>query len=320
MNLKIVKPSTDPERATQTTMDTIVITPAEVAKWLNPPFQRPLRVNAKVRAIAEKIKETEVLPGIVTLGVLAKDTYLLDGQHRREAFLISGVLEGYCDVRVHHFASMADMGREFVELNSRIVNLRPDDILRGLEGSNEALVYLRKQLPFVGYDMIRRNERAPILSMSLMLRSWFASSYEVPSSASTGSAMNLGESLTMETAHECVAFFRLCEKAWGRDSEYSKLWGSLNLTICAWLYRRVVLSKDPKVMRVSPDLFCKGMMALSASDNYMSWLIGRMLADRDRSPCYSRMKTLVVKRIELETGKKLRWPQPSWAHGGGGRP
>ncbi len=314
MNLKIIKPSTDPERATQTTMDTIVITPDIVSNWKNPPFQRPLKVNAKVRAIAEKIKETEVLPGIVTLGVLAKDTYLLDGQHRREAFLISGIREGYCDVRVHHFTSIADMGKEFVELNSRIVNLRPDDILRGFEGSSEPLTYIKKQLPFVGYDMIRRNEKAPILSMSLMLRAWLMSEKEVPASSSTGSAMEIGSTLTNETAHECVAFIKLCEKAWGRDPEYSKLWSSLNLTICAWLYRRVVLTRDPKVMKVSPDLFCKGLMTLSADDSYLSWLIGRMLTDRDRSPCYARVKALIVRRIESETGKKIRWPQPAWAH------
>jgi len=314
MSLKIIKPSTEPERATQTKMDTIAISPYVVSDWKNPPFQRPLKVNAKVRAIAEKIKETEVLPGIITLGVLAKDTYLLDGQHRREAFLISGLKEGYCDVRIHHFVSMADMGKEFVELNSRIVSLRPDDILRGLEGSNDAIVYIRKQLPFVGYDMIRRNDHSPILSMSLMLRAWNASSFEVPSGTSAGTAMEVGQSLTQETAHECVSFIKLCEKAWGRDPEYSKLWSSLNLTICAWLYRRVVLTRDPKAMKVTPDVFCKALMSLSSNDGYLSWLVGRMLADRDRAPCYNRMKSIMIKRVEVDTGKKLRWPKPTWTH------
>lgn len=311
-NLKIVKPTSAPERATQTTLDTILVTPDIVSAWKNPPFQRPLRVNDKVRAIADRIRESEVLPGIVTLGVLAKDTYLLDGQHRREAFLISGVSQGYCDVRVHHFSSMAGMGREFVDLNSRIVNLKPDDILRGLEGSSEALTYLRKQLPFVGYDMIRRGANAPILSMALMLRAWSASASEVPISGGT-SAMLLGETLTMEAAHECATFFKLCERAWGRDQEYAKLWGTLNITICAWLYRRVVTTRDPKVMRVSADVFCKAMMGLSASENYLEWLVGRLLTERDRSPCYARAKAIMVKRVETELGKKIRWPQPEWS-------
>lgn len=313
MNLKILKPNTGPEKATQTTMDTIVITPEIVQKWEKPPFQRPLKVNAKVRAIAEKIRETEVLPGIVTLGVLDKKTYLLDGQHRREAFLISGISEGYCDVRVHHFHEMADMGREFVELNSRIVNLRPDDILRGLEGSSDALGYLRKQLPFVGYDMIRRNDRSPILSMSLMLRAWISSSYDVPHHSTTGSAMDIGQTLTLETAHECAGYIKLCEKAWGRDTEYSKLWSALNLTICAWLYRRIVLTRDPKALKVSADTFCNALMGLSADNTYLNWLVGRLLTDRDRSPCYTRVKNIVAKRIESQTSKSVRLPKPAWS-------
>ena len=51
---------------------------------------------------------------------------------------------------------MAEMGDAFVALNSRLVNMRPDDILRGLEGSIPALQEIRASCPFVGYDQIRQ--------------------------------------------------------------------------------------------------------------------------------------------------------------------
>lgn len=112
-NLKLL--DTRAKRVTHTSLDTIRVTPEIANAWKSPPFQRPLRVNSKVMALAETIKaDGGVLPGVLTLGVLERDTYLLDGQHRREAFLQSGCPEGYADIRRHVFESMADMGSEFV--------------------------------------------------------------------------------------------------------------------------------------------------------------------------------------------------------------
>ena len=41
--IKILKPATEAEKATQTTLDTIELTPKIFATWKLPPFQRPLR-------------------------------------------------------------------------------------------------------------------------------------------------------------------------------------------------------------------------------------------------------------------------------------
>lgn len=311
--LSIVKPKTAPQRATQTTMDTIAVSRDQVNGWKNPPFQRPLRVNARVKEIADQIRGDEVIPGIITLGVMGGSTYLLDGQHRREAFLISGVEVGYCDVRVHHFDAMADMGREFVQLNSRISTLRPDDILRGMEGSVEALALIRKECPFVGYDMIRRGPTAPILSMSLLLRAWYAARAEVPT-PSGHSAMSMAETITVDSALQLVKFLKMAFGAWGRDHEYQRLWSSLNMTMVMWLYKRVVLDDDDKrYPGINDQVFVKGMMSLSADAGYLSWLVGRLLHERDRSPAYTRVKNILARRFEHELGRKVRLPQPGWA-------
>lgn len=313
--LAVVKPKTHAERQTRTVVDTLLVTPELLSCWLSPPFQRQVRENDKVRALAEQLKhEGGVWPGIVTLGVLEGKMYIVDGQHRRAAFLISGLKEGFTDVRIHHFTSMADMGDEFVLLNSQLSRMKPDDILRGLEQSVPALQEIRSRCPFVGYDMVRRCESSPLVSMSVAVRCWKAASMDTPQS-STISASDLGHTLVEDEANWLCDFMILAHEGFGRDEEYARLWGALNLILCMWLYRRLVLTQySAKSPRLSKDLFKKCLMSLSANTAYVDWLLGRKMGERDRAPAYARVKTLFAQRLEAELHRKVLLPQPAWAH------
>ncbi len=313
--LKLV-PSTDEEKVTQSIVDTIIITPELVRSWQLPAAQRPLKVNEKIKALAVELKQNGgVLPGFMTLGRIGGITYLLDGQHRREAFLMSELAEGYTDIRVRRFTDEAEMGREFVLLNSSLVRLTPDDILRGLEASSAPLQRIRKRCVFVGYDHLRRGERSPILSMSATLRCWLGSEPEVPSSGGQ-SASTIAEHMSIDEADVMSEFLTLCYSAFGRDESYRILWRNLNLTICAWLYRRTVITQySANTVRLTKELFTKCLMHASATSTYVDWLQGRQLSNRDRSPCYDRLKKVFSERITTETGKKPRLPQPGWASG-----
>lgn len=305
----------------KSTMDTVIINSDGLKSWKAPPFQRPLRINPKMQAIAEELKHNGgVIPGVLTIGILNKEKYLIDGQHRVEAFKMSGLGEAYADMRICHFDSMAEMGDEFVNLNTQIVKLRPDDLLRGLEGSVQGLQVVRKQCPFIGYDMIRRGERSPILSMSLALRTWNASSQEVPSSAGM-SAQKITDRLDSDEANRIAHFYSTCYTAWGRDPEYFRVWGSLNTAIVAWLWRRTVISPpvNSRTTRFTPQQFTSGMRALTASADYMDWLVGRSLTDHDRGPCYERVKTLLTKRLQPDFNQKIILPAPPWSSKGGSK-
>jgi hypothetical protein len=301
-------------RNMRSTMDTVLVTRDGLKSWKLPPFQRPLRVNAKLIAISEEIKGNGgMIPGIITIGVLNKEKYIIDGQHRLEAFRMSALHEGLADIRLCYFDTMAEMGDEFVSLNSSIVKLLPDDILRGLEGCMPSIQFIRKQCPFIGYDNIRRGQSSPILSMALALRAWFMSAPEVPVSG-CGSARGLAERLDDDEARRVSHFLGCCFEAWGNDKEYAKMWGSLNLTITAWLWRRVVVfATNPRLTKLTPQQFTSGLRAMTASSNYMDWIIGRQLNERDRSPCYTRIKTIFTKRLEGEVSKKIMFPSPPWA-------
>src|SRR5215510_11063860 len=314
---KIVKPQTPVEKKTRTVVDTIMVTPTLLEKWKSPPFQRPVRQNEKVRALAEEMKrDGGVWPGIITLAILDGEIYLIDGQHRKESFILSGCKEGYTDVRTHYFNSMADMGEEFVRLNSQLVRMRPDDILRGLESSIDGLRKLRAHCPFVGYDYIRRNQSAPVVGMSLVLRAWRGSMSEVPSTGATLSAALVAETLDPKEYDALIEFLNLAVGAWGRDLQYGRLWPTLNMIICMWLFRRLVLHPElsSKVAPITRDSFKKCLMSVSATADYVDWLLGRTISERDRTPAYNRVKAIFVARLQTETGKKVFLPQPSWAH------
>lgn len=313
--LKLASPTTKAEKHTRTTLDTLELTPDVVNGWVLPPFQRELHVNPRVEELAAHIRDNEgVISGVLTLGVLGGKTYLLDGQHRRKAFILSECKVGYSDVRICYFETMAEMGEEYVRLNSSLVRMRPDDILRGLEQTSEALMHLRKRCPFVGYDHIRYGDKAPILSMSMAIRAWRGSAGEMPSSSACGiSATTLVQMFTLEDARPMADFMLLALGAWGRDESYVRLWNTLNLSLCMWLYRRLVLTQHShKVAKMAPEVFSRCLMALSANSNYLDWLAGRRLTERDRSPAYSRIRSIFIERIQEDTGKRTFMPAPAW--------
>jgi len=305
------------ERKTGTRVDTISFTKEEAESWEIPGFQRDVKVNDKVREVAVQItNDGGVIPGIITFGVLNRQHFLIDGQQRRQAFLLSGCMFGYADVRYYNAESMADMSEEYVRLNRHLVNMKPDDILRGLELSRPAMQAIRKACAFVGYDQVRRNDRSPVVSMSAILRAWAISEPEVPVGSST-SAADLASLLTEEDAEKLIAFLKLAYAAWGRDQEYIKLWGMVNICLCMWLYRRLVLDGHSwKTQKISKEQFGKCLMALSADSQYLDWLVGRHIGDRDRAPGYNRIKSIFASRLKTDTGHKHNLPAPAWSHGG----
>lgn len=122
----------------------------------------------------------------------------------------------------------------------------------------------------------------------------------------------------VEEAQRCADFLNLCMAAWGRDTEYRSLWGSCNLCLCAWLYRRMVMGRySAKTTQVSQQTFQGLLTALSSDKAYSDFLYRRQLNDRDRSPAYNRIKSIFARKLHNDSGKKPMLPSPAWAHGGG---
>jgi hypothetical protein len=317
-----IRGSKEAPRDRRSSMETILVTQQMVDRWEVPTFQRPKRINEKVRRLAEEMKADGVsIPGVLTLGQVGNrgPLYLVDGQHRVEAFRLSGLEEAIADVRIVHFDNLDEMGPAFVELNGSLVPLKVDDILRGHQSTSRALQRLTKECPFVTYGQVRRGPASPVLSMSQTVRSWFGSAAETPAGNITGRpAITLVHDMDAdpETVDTLIRFLQLARVAWGLDPQHYRLWGSLNLSMCMWLFRRLVLDRTRGVKRyvvLTDTQFRQCLMALSADGPYVDFLVGRHLGERDRSPTYSHLRRIFTARLKTEGNPKPLMPQPAWA-------
>lgn len=73
--------------------------------------------------------------------------------------------------------------------------------------------------------------------------------------------------------------------------------------------------KFEKQTQSSTDTIEVNLMSLGADASYCDWLLGRHMGERDRSPCYDRMKNIFVRRVHDDTGKKIMMPSPPWFSG-----
>jgi hypothetical protein len=311
-------------KAVRSKMDTLMMTPAIIDRWVAPPFQRPKKVNEKVKVMAEELKQNGgVISGILTLGTIEgeRTTYLIDGQHRVEAFRLSGLAECIADVRICEFEHMGEMGDEFVKLNTALVPMTTDDKLRGMEGSIAAIHNIKMALPFIGYGRnLRKGGNSPLLGMSVALRCWDGASKETPKSNNI-SAIDIARSISPESTQDLISCLRIVRAAWGDDPENYRLWSGLNLTMVMWLYRKLVVDKERaggrRYMVLSQEMFKKCLLSVAADRDYADWLVGRNVGERDRSPCYTRLKHIFIQRMKTEMHtddpKKLKMPQPHWA-------
>ncbi len=312
--------SREAPKATRSAMETLLFTRTEIDTWLVPVFQRPIRVNAKVLAMSQDLKTNGgFISGVLTLGRIlgSKVNYIVDGQHRIEAFKIADLKECIADVRIVTFEKMSDMAEEFIELNSRLVNMRPDDILRATAEDTPELKRITNACEFVSYGNVRRGTGSTaMMSMSTLLRCWYMSGPDTPPTTSPNAA-TLATLLDNSEADKIIAFMQIARQAWGSDPENYRLWGNLNVSLTMWLWRRLVLERERKGTTrhavLTPTLFGKCLMSVSADANYIDWLVNRNFSERDRAPCYARLKVIFAKRLEQETGKKQQLPQPSWS-------
>lgn len=317
-------------------MDTIIVTPTVVDSWKKPPFQRELRTNDRVKEAIVQIRLEGVVDGVITLGKFEGETYLLDGQHRMDGLkkacdpdyriedprhpgnLLAPIQEAYADIRVRDFRSMAEMAEEFINLNRPLVAMRPDDLMRGLEEVNPHLAAIRRRCPFVGYDRLRQGDNAKILlSMGTVVRIWFGSAGETPSPGpSSAEAVKM---LNEEQVDFLCEFLSLCFEAWGRHKEHFKMWMGLNLCLLMWLYRRIVLTDTSaqkggrKIVHLTKREYMSCLMGLAADAMYSEWLIGRALSERDRGPCFARIRSIFVRRLAEAGVTNPRFPAGDWS-------
>jgi hypothetical protein len=307
----------------QSVLECRILSLDDFDQWVRHPYQRPVLENQKVQELAAELRANGgIIPGVLTLGRLPNDPniYGVDYQHRIAACKLSGRTQFIGEVRTVEYGSMAEMAKDTIKLNSRLNNLRPDDVLRALEPSSPLLAQLHTACNFISYTShVRRASRnSGVLSMSATLRCWSASTGETPSFGGGLPSAELVETLDQEDLQQLIAFLAAAYEAWKDEPEYYALWATLNLTMCMWLFRQLVMKRPDKKSRavhLTVAEFARCLMSVSAAGDYLNWLPGRKLSDRDRSPCYTRLRAIFTKRIIDDIGHRPIFPQPQWYSG-----
>jgi hypothetical protein len=309
--------------------DAVLVTADEVETWTLPKFQRTQKDNAKVDAYREKVRVSDgcVSGGVITLGRIPGDPniYKVDGQHRLYAALTSGVIQFLLTIHIKRYADFGEMANDYIELQDSLVPMRRDDVLKAAMENKPSLQAIVTQCSFVGFDQIRRATTAQkLVSMSAVLNCWIGSDAETPGAKSSGRVPdNLPDS---EVSNLCM-FLNLCYSAWGNHSEYFRLWGNLNMCMLMWMFRQLVLKNQIGIARklthttIDANTFRKCMVAITSDSNYYDWLYGKNMRERDRGPCYRKLRDVFVRRLndeEIKAGrvvKKLKFPSPAWSKG-----
>jgi hypothetical protein len=301
----------------------MVLTRTLIDAWQAPGFQRPITDNAKLERYAMSLLKSPVIASVIHLGRWEGNLYTIDGRHRLEGFRRSGLAQVRADVNIKDYASgedgMREMAYDYVILSATIAKQRPDDGLRALEKTNGYLKSIRMDCPFVGYDQIRRNASSPLLSMAVALSAWHGSANEVPRTPKAGAIEN-ATCLTLVDCTHLTQFLKLAYTAWGNEFNNRRLWSTLNITLCMWVYRRMVMFNANSLARatkLTPEQFLLGLRGLAGSANYVEWLTNRSLHERERSPAYGRLRAVFVGVLNEALQRRTLMPSPSWYSGRG---
>jgi hypothetical protein len=306
-------------------VETRLLTLAEIESWARARSQRPVRVNAKVIKYSEDLKRNGgMIAGLITLGRLPNDPkiYGVNGWHRCEAARMSGLVEFIADVQIKHYDTLAELAQDSIDLNDHLAQSRRDDTLRSQEEILPVLKMIREQCDFVGYDNVRRaSSSSAMVSMACALRCWGGSGGETPSLGGASIASH-PENVTEPDAQQMCVFLNTAYSAWKDDPQYYRLWANLNLTMTMWLFRQLVLNAPAGSKRhvtINVAQFRNCLMSLSAAGDYLDWLVGRNMSERDRTPCYGRIRHIFGQRLLNDgyTARRLKFPQPAWARSSG---
>lgn len=326
------------ERTLRTHVGLVEVTAASWEKWRNPfgekvgpngedGFQRTIQRNKYVIEVAHTISSTGIIPGQIVIGIFQGILWLIDGQHRRESFTIAvlgecgvtRITKACANIKYEVFDTWAAMSDRYVELQRKIRGNSPNDMLKGLEASTESLQVLRKRFPAVGYTSTRPDSKhhKGRVSAKAALQAWYGSKPETPG-RKTPPPFEIAKQLTVEEAHQLANFLRLAHSAWAFDPNYLNLWGSLNLTLCLWLYRRCVLDPVQGFPDLTPEQFASCLTALPSEkiggvNPYAMFLYRKGLRELDRGPVYMQVTRVFTATLRANHKLRVKFPKPEWA-------
>lgn len=300
-----------------------VLTQEVFESWDSPPFQRPVSVGKNVAKASLTMQDTGCIMTAIYLGVWEGKTYIVDGQHRRVAFIGSGLDRVVAPVITKYYKDdtpgLLEMCEDFLLIQAHIKNPTANDKLRALEPMSSGLQKIRKECPFVGYGGFRCNKNSPIVSMAQVIRSMVTSGQEELGSPAKSAVVHARE-MTLHEANSLTIFLKLAFEAWGRDKEHKPLWTPMNMSLCLWFFRRMLKAPSPNKDSkgdVTQQQFSNIFFELLSNRRYRSLLqanSGGRLGDPEvRNPVLKELMRAIKRSLKRDKVRDYYMPDPSWA-------
>lgn len=308
----------------------IKLTPDVIKSWLTPYWQRPVRFNAKGRQLTEDIKLTRKLDSVMIVGVVKKrngkfDLYLVDGHHRKAAFLRSGAPYMDIDVKFVYVDKVEELSPLYLNCQEQITKSTANDNLQGLAVTNEVLQHIKSKCEFITYEGVRLGTIAHSINMSTVVQIWYDSMLDPPKKNTltpSVSITELAKKLTVDDADHIVQFMTLCRDNFEFKKLSSGLWLHINLVLCLWLFRVLVLrevwegGEVYKVKHLTPRQFGVGLLGLKNDKYYLTLMRKKLNSSVDRKEAYQSIAKLFASNLRscgVVSNPKL--PRPQWAYG-----
>lgn len=283
-------------------------------------IQRGSSLTKKIVEVGEDIGGSGIFPSTIYIAVWEGNQYINDGLQRfsgwRDAVSKGGPTQVAANVQWEYFPDGPDgkakMGERFAKLQLTLKRHRPDDGLRAIQHSLPAIKLIADECPNVGFGAVQRsNSKNTSLSMAVALQSWASSASE--QCTSSGSARDLAYRLTMDDAKKCVSFLTVARGAWGSTVEYNRLWGPVNLSVCMWLYRRMVVDPEQGVTPLTAKQFSNCLVTLTndtPKSTYVEWLRAKpSSAENRRMALANHIRPRFISRIRQEKIRKHSSPK-----------
>lgn len=276
-----------------------------------PAYQRQQYLNAKrAPKIRAKIQASAMIPGIVyicEIDELSVRDVIHDGQQRTAIALTTAHDSFTAHVIRCRFETVAEAAEDYEELNSKVVNHKPDEMLKASAYRLPRLLRLM-DLDFLTYSSARSG--AAKVSVATALRAWrSAASIEAPIQTTVGVA-DIARTLSDQDVDGLTCFLRTVRESWGALKEHRGLYNVANLTITMWLYRMMVELKAEDQRRctnLSLTEFSIGMQALVSPD-YLCFLRGKGSDNEILESLLRAARPKIANRLRSVRQKMVRMP------------
>lgn len=288
------------------TVDSMVIN-RELAfeTWqVHPDLQREVIDNKKLEEVVAELLVVGAYPeGVIIIGCLNGVLYKVDGNYRMRAFEKTNLPSIRASVQFIRFESLEEMTESYRRLQGQIKKSTPNDRLKVLANVWPPIRHIAEECRFVTYIKATKSA-GRLVTMATVIQIWAWSKTDPPKPKTGGSLEDLAKGVTQEDAAKVVEFLKVCRSNFGAD--FPPMWKANHLSLCLWLYRRMVWREDAENQRwakLTSREFGSGTAVLRNAD-YVKLITGKNLSrDEDRNILWQEFIREFRKGLAANVGK-----------------